>query len=201
MLSAATLVLTLDILRVINNEVAVPHHWEIHRQLTDLHSFVQILDSRDGEKERKRWRDRYGGKGAQKIQAFQWEVWEFKRDLVLQMQHYVVPMLLQPYIIRELTEWETTRSGTAGQRLDLPFWPLQKLSLTASCALNSSLTFIVCEWECMRESNTYKMCLYVVPLGIYSRNQWHDWLEGTAQPCCSLLQCNYLSCIYCVSTD
>lgn len=49
MLTAASL--TLDILRVINNEVAVPHHREIHRQLTDFHPLVQVLEAEDGEKE------------------------------------------------------------------------------------------------------------------------------------------------------
>lgn len=33
--------------------------------------------------------------------------------------------------------------GTAEQKLQLPFWPLEMVSLTASHALNSSLTFIV----------------------------------------------------------
>lgn len=47
MLTAAPLVLTLDILRVINNKVAVPHHREIHRQLADFHSLVQILKAKD----------------------------------------------------------------------------------------------------------------------------------------------------------
>ena len=52
MLTAAALVLTLDILRVINNEVAVPHHREIHRQLADFHPLVQILEATDGKRER-----------------------------------------------------------------------------------------------------------------------------------------------------
>lgn len=52
MVTTASHVLTLDILRVIDNEVAVPHHREIHRQLTDFHSLVQILEAEDSEKER-----------------------------------------------------------------------------------------------------------------------------------------------------
>lgn len=50
-MTAASSILTLDILWVINNEVAVPHHREIHGQLTDLHSLVQILETKDGEEE------------------------------------------------------------------------------------------------------------------------------------------------------
>lgn len=48
MLTAASL--TLDILRVINNEVAVPHNGEVHGQLADFHSLVQILEAKDGER-------------------------------------------------------------------------------------------------------------------------------------------------------
>lgn len=50
---------------------------------------------------------------------------------------------LHHVVIRELTKWEETRIGTAEQKLELPFWPLEMVSLTASHALNSSLTFIV----------------------------------------------------------
>lgn len=77
MLTAASLVLTLDILRVINNEVAVPHHREIHRQLTDFHSLIQILEAKDGEKEGERDKE-IGGEGGKetkrKTGKFQWEV-------------------------------------------------------------------------------------------------------------------------------
>ncbi len=55
-LTIASLVLTFDILRIVNNEVAVPHHWEIHWQLTDFHSLVQILEATDDEmRSRSRW--------------------------------------------------------------------------------------------------------------------------------------------------
>ena len=57
LLTAASPVLTLDILRVINNEVAVPHYREIHGQLANLHSLVQILETKDGEKEREKDRE------------------------------------------------------------------------------------------------------------------------------------------------
>lgn len=50
-LTAAFPVLTLNILWVINNEVAIPHYREIHGQLTNLHSLVQILETKDGEKD------------------------------------------------------------------------------------------------------------------------------------------------------
>lgn len=44
-------VLTLYILWVVNNEVAIPHHWKIHRQLTDPHSLIQVLEARVSEAE------------------------------------------------------------------------------------------------------------------------------------------------------
>lgn len=47
--------LTLDILWVINNEVAVPYHREINWQLADFHALVQILEPRE--------RGREGGRG------------------------------------------------------------------------------------------------------------------------------------------
>lgn len=65
MLTAASVALTLDILWVINNEVAVPHNREIHRQLTDFHSLIQILD--DGWRERGR-KNREMGVKAEKRQ-------------------------------------------------------------------------------------------------------------------------------------
>lgn len=60
-LTAAFRLLTLDILRVINNEVAVPHHREIHRKLADLHPLIQILEAPDGEEERRWKQDKRGG--------------------------------------------------------------------------------------------------------------------------------------------
>lgn len=54
MLTAASHVLTLDVLWIINNKVAVPHYREIHRQLTDLHPLVQILEAEGSETERKK---------------------------------------------------------------------------------------------------------------------------------------------------
>lgn len=102
MLTAASLVLTLDILRVINNEVAVPHHREIHRQLTDFHSLIQILEAKDGEKEGER--DKEIGVKVEKRQKERQEDFSGRFENLnshdsLQMQHYVLPMLPQSYII------------------------------------------------------------------------------------------------------
>lgn len=44
---------TFDVFRIINDEVSIPHHREIHRQLTDSQAFIQILQT---ERERKRER-------------------------------------------------------------------------------------------------------------------------------------------------
>lgn len=46
MLTAAAL--TLDILRVINDKVAIPHDGEVHGQLADFHPLVQILEAKGG---------------------------------------------------------------------------------------------------------------------------------------------------------
>ena len=95
MLTAASLVLTLDILRVINNEVAIPHHREIHRQLTDLHSLVQILQA----KKKKRKKKAEDGGGMQKERRISMRGLGICRSQdSLRMPHYVLPKLPRSYI-------------------------------------------------------------------------------------------------------
>ena len=217
MLTVASLVLTLDILRVINNEVAIPHHREIHRQLTDLHSLVQILEAK--KKRQRRMRRRRWWKRCKKRGGFQWEVWEFADPRIPpRMPRYVLPKLPRSYITSSSESWQSGKRqemGTAEQKLQLSFWPLEIVSLTASHALNSSLTFIVqvcafvlmcvcvfvcvCESRRRREREESLMCMSAVPLGTYCTSQCV--LDWRAEPRCILLQCNYLGCIYYVSTD
>lgn len=89
----------MDILRVINNEVAVPHYREIHRQLTDFHSLVQILEAKDGEKERG------GGDGEIGVEKREVDFngrsgnFPFRWALVDAALQYVLPKLPQSYIM------------------------------------------------------------------------------------------------------
>lgn len=124
----ANVVLTLDILRVINNEVAIPHHREIHRQRTDFHSLVQILQGPKMETG-KIQRDGVKVEHRQRIQI----------TIVIPVnpcRYSTMPSL--SFFNRELTHGKVTRHWTAEQRLK-GSQPLEKLSLIASCARNASL--------------------------------------------------------------
>ena len=57
----------------------------------------------------------------------------------------------------------------------------------------------VCESRRRREREESLMCMSAVPLGTYCTSQCV--LDWRAEPRCILLQCNYLGCIYYVSTD
>lgn len=123
-LIAAHPVLTSDILWVINNEVAVPHYWEIHRQLTDFHSFIQILEGKDGREEKKKRR------------GFQWVDLEFSIPMIpctccTTVHLTEVTSTLHHVIIHELTMWKET--GRLHRSLNLPIlafeYPALKNSL------------------------------------------------------------------------
>jgi len=59
----------------------------------------------------------------------------------------------------EPTKWGATRNWTAEQKLELPSRPWETLSLTTSCALNSSLAFIVHGCVCReRERENVYVC-------------------------------------------
>lgn len=119
---------------------------------------------------------------AEKRGGFQWEVWEFESPWT-QVETVLCPSNITPYL-HHLSIWGADKvkshkiwDSWAGAWASL--WPLLMLCLTASHALNSSLTFIaqacfcVCVCVCAGESERLesKTCMPVVPLGIYYRSQ------------------------------